>query len=216
MSWKIMVYWKTKQHCASLLYFQYNKKKKKPYESRGFTVIIDFLLLCVVCMSVWETNFFVVFKGSLFFKTKSLMQPSVLEERTSTWCHKCNGVNIIKRHVRAHHTNCTWCAVCPPKLFDIQMICSYTANKMTRQLKDHCSPCEPFQPHPSWPWHFSQLLLLTHSIIMLDMSIRALRQNTHLPKRLYVIRGMEELANPPFLSLLLSRARGVAHLLLCD
>lgn len=45
-------------------------------------------------------------------------------------------------------------------------------------------------------WHFSELLLLSHSIIMLDMSIRALRQNTHLPRRLYVIRGWRNLQIP--------------------
>lgn len=79
----------------------------------------------------------------------------------------------------------------PPKLFDIQMICSYTANRMTRQLKDHCS-----SPRTISASYFSQLLLLTRCIIMLDMSIRALRQNTHLPRRLYVIRGWRNLQIP--------------------
>lgn len=40
-----------------------------------------------------------------------------------------------------------WCSESPTKLVHIQMICSYTANWMTRQLQDHCSPCEPFLPH---------------------------------------------------------------------
>ena len=59
----------------------------------------------------------------------------------ATWSSEYNPVYIQNM---THHTNCTLHPKFPSKLFDIQMICGSAANRMTRQLKDHCSPREPF------------------------------------------------------------------------
>lgn len=55
---------------------------------------------------------------------------------------------------------------------------------------------KPLLLHFSLLWHFFELLLITHSFIMQDMSIKALRQNIHLPRRLSVIRGWRNLQIP--------------------
>lgn len=54
----------------------------------------------------------------------------------------------------------------------------------------------PLQLLFSWLWHFCQVLFSTHSIIMLDMSITVLRQNTYLWRRLCVIKEWKNLQIP--------------------
>lgn len=130
--------------------------------------------------------------------------------------HECNFMNVIKWNVQmTRHINCTWHTESSHKLFDIQMICSYMTNQMTRQIKDHW---------PRWAIPASSFLSLAFLQAFAPNSLhhnaRHVNQSSETehssPKEIICHQRMEELANPPFLSLLLLRARGVAYLLLGD
>lgn len=79
-------------------------------------------------------------------------------------------------------------------------------NSMTRQLTDHHSPCVPFQPHLSWLWHLLQAFApnpLYHNARHVNQSSETEHSS---PEEIMFHQRMEELANPPFFSLLLFRA----------
>lgn len=80
---------------------------------------------------------------------------------------------------------------------DVCVICSHVSGPHNEQALEE----SPFILRSIQVSYFLQ----TRSTIMSDVSIRAPRRNTHLPRRLHVIRD-GELANPP--SLLSARVKG--------